>query len=64
VQTSSSLHGSVLFVYSQAPLLQASSVQGLPSSHGTPDPMQTPALHTSLVVQASPSSQGAVLSTN
>src|SRR5207247_5537644 len=59
VQTLPSLHGAVLFVWTQ-PVegLQESSVHGLESAHpsGGP-PMQLPPLHLSFVVQALPSLQ-------
>src|SRR2546422_309168 len=58
-----SLHGAVLFACAQ-PLagLQESSVQGLPSSQvGGGPPVHTPPEHASFVVQALPSSHGAVL---
>jgi hypothetical protein len=67
VQALPSLHGAVLFVVTHAPVpgSQASSVQTLPSLHTTGVPgWQLPAAHASPVVQAFPSSHGAVLFVN
>jgi len=63
VQASPSLHGAVLFVWKQPVAgLQVSSVQTLPSSQlSAGPPTQPPLLQVSLVVQAFPSLQGAVL---
>jgi hypothetical protein len=63
VQASPSSQGAMLLENTQPlPELQESSVQTLLSSHVSGDPaVQTPAAQTSLVVQASPSSQAAVL---
>ena len=63
VQASPSSHGFVLLVWTQPePKSQLSSVQTLLSlQFGGGPPAQLPPLHVSLVVQASPSSQGAVL---
>jgi len=65
VQGSPSLQAATLVTCTQ-PLagLHESSVQALPSPHtGGPPPRQTPPVQVSLVVQASPSSQGLVLFT-
>src|SRR5439155_805055 len=63
VQAFPSLHGAVLFVWKQPVAgLQVSSVQTLPSSQlSAGPPTQPPLLQVSLVVQALPSLQGAVL---
>src|SRR5438093_394905 len=63
VQASPSLHGAVLFLWKQPVAgLQVSSVQTLPSSQlSAGPPTQPPLLQVSLVVQAFPSLQGAVL---
>src|SRR3989442_14364118 len=64
VQAFPSLHGAVLFVWKQPVAgLQVSSVQTLPSSQlSAGPPTQPPLLQVSLVVQAVPSLQVAVLS--
>ena len=63
VQAFPSLHGAVLFVWMQPVAgLQLSSVQPLPSSQlSAGPPTQPPLLQVSLIVQAFPSLQGAVL---
>jgi len=63
VQAFPSLHGAVLFVWTQPVAgLQVSSVQPLPSSQLIAGPpTQPPLLQVSLMVQAFPSLQGAVL---
>src|SRR5207247_1180427 len=63
VQASPSLHGAVLFVWTQPVAgLQLSVVHMFPSSQlGAGPPTHVPPLHVSFVVQASPSLHGAVL---
>src|SRR5438034_211285 len=63
VQASPSLHGAVLFVWTQPVAgLQLSVVHTFPSSQlGAGPPTHVPPLHVSFVVQASPSLHGAVL---
>src|SRR5437870_8014027 len=63
VQAFPSLHGAVLFVWTQPVAgLQVSSVQTLPSSQFVAGPpTQPPLLHVSLLVQAFPSLHAAVL---
>jgi hypothetical protein len=55
VQALPSLHGAELFVWKQPPLVQPSSVHGLPSSQSTEVPTQEPDWQTSPVVHALPS---------